>query len=246
MAFYDDTEYLYTDFWQDRQYEHQSEIIALEKLLGQKKFKVGADIGGGFGRLSRWLADRCDKVYLVEPSAKMRQLARAKLSQRHKIFVRAGLAENTNLPTSSVNLVVMVRVLHHLPDPKATFIEMQRILKPKGLLIIEFANSLHVLARLKSLLQGKPILPIPIERRSRERIAAGSIPFVNHHPLTIKKLLLQHNFKLLKTLSVSNLRSNTLKKIIPKTVLLDLESKLQQPLSAAYFGPSIFLLAQKS
>ncbi len=246
MAFYDDSQFLYTDFWQSRQYEHESEIMALEKLLGSKKFKVGADIGGGFGRLSRWLADRCDRVYLVEPSAKMRQLARSKVGKRPKIVVRSGQAENTNLPASSIDLVIMIRVLHHLPQPKTTFMEMQRILKPKGLLVIEFANSLHAVARIKSLLKGQPVLPIPIERRSQERIAAGSIPFVNHHPVIIKKLLLQHHFKLLQTLSVSNLRSEVMKKVIPKTLLLSLESKLQDTLSSAYFGPSIFILAQKS
>ncbi len=124
-------------------------------------------------------------------------------------------------------------------------IEAGRILKPNGLLVLEFANSLHMLARLNGWLTGKPILPIPVERRKEENIAAGTIPFVNHHPVTMQKMLARQGFKVVKILSVSNFRSPILKKIIPLQILLVLESIFQSLLSSFYFGPSIFILAQK-
>lgn len=246
MAYYDDPEYQYSDFWKTRLYEHQSEILALERLVGSRKVKVGVDVGGGFGRLTTWLIKRCDKVFLVEPSAKMRSLARKKLGGNSKVVIRPGFAEDTNLPNSVADLVVMVRVMHHLPQPSRTLLEMYRILKPGGYLVIEFASSTHALARLKSWVTRKPILPIPVERRSAERIAAGAISFVNHYPLTIKKLLIHNHFKIVDSLSVSNFRMSLAKKYVPHNILVGLESKLQKPLASVYFGPSMFLLAKKA
>ncbi len=245
MAYYDDPQFQYSDFWSSREYEHRSELIALDQLLGGRKFTTAVDIGGGFGRLTRWLAGRCQKVYLVEPSVKMRQLARKKLGQSPRIFIRAGQAQDTNLPKSCAELVIMVRVLHHLPNPGPAIEEIRRILKPKGLVVVEFANSLHFMARIKSWLTGRPILPGPVEKRHPGNIAAGTIPYVNHHPVAVQKQLLRQGFRILKILSVSNFRKPVVKKLIPINVLLGLESRSQESLAALYFGPSIFILAQK-
>ncbi len=245
MTYYDDTEFSYDQFWVGRQYEHQSEILALNKLIGPKKTNVVVDVGGGFGRLTNWLAARSQKVYLVEPSAKMRQAAKKYLIKFPRVEVRPGKAEDTNLPSRCADLVIMVRVLHHLPNPAAALTEAGRILKPQGLLVLEFANSLHMLARIRSWFIGRPIIPGPVERRSSLNIAAGTIPFVNHHPVAMQKLLTRQGFKRLQILSVSNFRSPFLKKIVPLQVLLLLESSFQHLVSSIYFGPSIFILAQK-
>ena len=123
--------------------------------------------------------------------------------------------------------------------------EARRILKPQGQLVLEFANSLHMLARVRSWLTGRPIIMSPVERRGVENIAAGTIPFVNHHPVAIQKLLKRQGFKVLQILSVSNLRSPLFKKIVPISVLLVLESIFQSLFSSFYFGPSIWVLARR-
>ena len=48
------------------------------------------------------------------------------------------------------------------------------------------------------------------------------------------------------TLSVSNLRSVRLKKLVPREVMLGAERVLQRPLASIYFGPSIFFLVRKA
>jgi hypothetical protein len=69
---------------------------------------------------------------------------------------------------------------------------------------------------------------------------------VNHNPRTVIKQLAHAGFKVKKTLSVSNLRSPVLKKIVPKSGMLALENLMQAPLAKTYFGPSTFFLIQKA
>ena len=246
-AHYDDKEFSYREYWQGRNYEHDSEILAIKKLLGRLHFQSAADIGGGYGRLIPLLAGFADKLTLVEPSARQLKIAENLLpSYSSGLVLKQGTATVSSLPDNSQDLVMLVRVMHHLPEPESSFQEIHRILKPGGLLILEFANSYHFKARVHSLLTGRPILLTPVERRSKINIHRRTIPFVNHAPATVQKLLTRSGFEIKKTLSVSNFRIPWLKKTLPHWLLLSLEKITQEFLAKGYFGPSIFILAQKS
>ena len=242
---YDDSSFSYADYWQGRDYEHASEILALTRFLDHMHFASAADIGGGYGRLTSFLVNYANRIFLVEPSAKQRRQAEKILSSKSKIALLPGTAQKTGLPNASQDLIIMIRVMHHLPEPQVAFQELYRILDPQGLLIIEFANSHHFKARLKSFLSGQPILPTPIEKRSPTNIKKHTIPFVNHSPVTIKKQLSHAGFSVEKILSVSNLRSPFLKSFIPFSLLITIERFLQPILASNFFGPSIFILARK-
>jgi hypothetical protein len=69
---------------------------------------------------------------------------------------------------------------------------------------------------------------------------------VNHNPKTVIKQLAHAGLKVEKTLSVSNLRSPSLKKILPKGAMLFTEKLLQPTLAKTYFGPSVFFLVKKA
>jgi SAM-dependent methyltransferase len=135
--------------------------------------------------------------------------------------------------------------MHHVTNADQVFSEMSRILKPKGLLIFEFANSSSFKSTLLANLTGKRILLTPMERRSAANIRNKTIPFVNHHPEMILKTLKKYNFIVEDMLSVSNFRLGFLKRIVPEHILLWVEDKLQRPLAKFYFGPSIFLKCRK-
>ncbi len=244
-AHYDDPSYSYEKYWTDRRYEHDSEVTAIQKFLDRKSFKISADIGGGFGRLTSLLAQYSQKTLLIEPSKKQRLLTANHLAKHTKIAVLPGSIERTGLTEGSLDLALVVRVMHHLPDPKKAFLELNRIIKPGGYLVLEFANSLNFKSRLHSLWTGQSILPSPIERRSNSNIRKQTIPFVNHHPETVLKALRSHNFEPVEILSVSNFRFVFFKRYIPKKLLLTLESVFQKTLSSLYFGPSIFILAKR-
>jgi ubiquinone/menaquinone biosynthesis C-methylase UbiE len=141
-AHYDDSLFSYPDYWIGRDYEHTSEVIALKNLLKSDYFESAADIGGGYGRLIPLLQKFAGKISLVEPSLKQRLQAKKFLDPRAKISIISGSAQKTGLKDNSQDLVVMIRVMHHLPQPQAVLKELHRILKPGGKLILEYANLL--------------------------------------------------------------------------------------------------------
>ncbi len=238
--FYDDPSFSYLDFWYERKYEHEAELFAMKKLLKAHKFTSVVDIGGGFGRLSTFLLLYAQDVTLVEPSKKQREVASTFVSD--KISVQDGSACATGLKDASCDLVVMVRVMHHLINPKDSFAEMKRIVKPGGYFILEFANSLNAKSRVKNL--------IHLRKTSRNPVRVNNygdwdVPFVNHHPSTVYNLLTQQGFVIEKVLSVSNVRSLLLKKVFPTRTLLFIERLTQSVLGLVHFGPSIFVLARR-
>jgi SAM-dependent methyltransferase len=64
---YDDPKYNYQDYWAGREYEHAAEEMAITRLLGKNRFTQAVDVGGGYGRLSKFLTKYADKVTLAEP-----------------------------------------------------------------------------------------------------------------------------------------------------------------------------------
>jgi SAM-dependent methyltransferase len=244
-AHYDDSSFFYEKYWQGREYENDSELIVLKKILGRRKFHTALDIGGGFGRLTSFLAGYSQKAILIEPSLKQRSLGKKYLSAYKNCSILGNTAQSIKLPAASSDLIILVRVMHHLPDPLPVFAELHRLLEPNGLLVLEFANSLHFKARIRSFLSGHPILLTPVERRSAANIRRHTIPFVNHHPFTVKKQLAKAGFIVTRTYSVSNFRSPFLKRILPLKILLTLEVWAQRALAPLYFGPSIFMVAKR-
>lgn len=242
---YDDPKYNYQDYWTGREYEHAAEEMAIKRLLKGQHFKNAVDVGGGYGRLSKYLTNFADKVTLAEPSQQQLDIAKIYLKDEPNVERKLLQAADLKMPDKSADLVLVVRVLHHLPDPASELKEISRILKPGGIFILEFANDAHFLNRVRYGVHGKRVPKTPVDIRSEANKNAGEIPFVNHHPKVIIKLLQENGFELETALSGSNLRSPRLKKILGKNVLLGLEKGLQPLLAPLYFGPSIWLRLRK-
>lgn len=236
--------YDYPRYWRSREYEDRAEKIALTRLLARvKKRNALVDIGGGFGRLAETYAPLFKKCLLVDTSQKLLNKAKKNLEGYKNITFKQGRVEKLPLNSSQFDAALMIRVVHHLPHPAKAIEEVVRVLKPKGYFILEFANKIHLKAILKAFLKGKidcllSHLPENISTRK-------SVFFFNYHPTHIKSLLLSNRFRIIKILSVSNFRASFFKKLIPSRFLLLLEFFLQPILSRLYFGPSIFILAQK-
>jgi ubiquinone/menaquinone biosynthesis C-methylase UbiE len=241
---YDDPKYNYQNYWTGREYEHAAEEMAIKRLLKGKHFNHAVDVGGGYGRLSKFLTNFADKVILAEPSQQQLDIAKIYLSDVTKVEQKHLQAADLKLPAGSIDLVLVVRVLHHLPDPAAEFAEIARVLKPGGIFILEFANDAHFLNRVRYGVRGKKVPRTPVDISTAAGKATGDI-FVNHHPKTIVKQLGEAGFSVETVLSGSNLRSPRLKKVLGKNVLLGLEKVLQPLLAPIYFGPSVWLKLTK-
>lgn len=238
---YDDPNYNYQDYWSGREYEHAAEEMAIRRLLKGKQFKHAVDVGGGYGRLSKFLTQFADKVTLAEPSQQQLDIAKIYLKDTHEVERKLLQAADLKMPKGSVDLVLVVRVLHHLPDPMVELQEISRVLKPGGTFILEFANDAHFLNRIRYAAHGKRVPSKPISIQDEAKVKAGELPFVNHHPKTIIKMLRDAGFELETVLSGSNLRSPSLKKVFGKRPLIALEKVLQPFLAPIYFGPSVWL-----
>lgn len=242
---YNDPKHNYLHYWDGRDYEHEAEVVALDKLLRKKHFKHAVDVGGGYGRLSAVLTQYADKVTLAEPSQQQLDIAKEYLKDFPTVDRKLMQADNLQFKDSSVDLVVVVRVLHHLPDPSAELAEIARILKPGGYFFFEFANYGNFKNRIKHIAKGKKLPLEPVDIRSAENRRDDEIPFVNHNPKTVRKQLAHAGLRVEKVLSVSNLRSPAIKKIVPRGGMLAIESLLQGSLSKTYFGPSTVFLVRK-
>lgn len=243
---YNDPSHNYLHYWKGRDYEHAAEELAIRRLLQNKHFKHAVDVGGGYGRLCVFLEKYADKVTLAEPSQQQLDIAKEFLKGHPEVDRKLLQADNLKFKDGSVDLVTMVRVMHHLPDPTAELAEIARVLSEDGYAIIEVANYAHGRNRLKHFLKGKKLPVEPVDIRSEAFRHEGEIPFVNHNPETVIKQFAHAGLKVERVLSVSNLRSPSLKKVMPRGLMLAIENSLQAALASSYFGPSIFFLVRKA
>lgn len=242
---YDNDNYNYRQYWQGRDYENASEEMAIKRFLRGKKFKSAADIGGGYGRLCILLEKYAAKVTLAEPSKVQLDMAKDFLKGHKAIDSKLMQADNLGFKDGSLDLVTMIRVMHHLPDPTKELKEIYRVLSDDGLFVLELANYAHARNRLKHLLKRQPLPRTPVDIRSAANRRDEEVAFVNHNPKTVIKQLDKAGFEISRILSVSNLRSPGLKKILPRPIMLSAERIMQSPFSRIYFGPSVFFLLKK-
>ncbi len=236
--------YDYPGYWKSRQYEDLAEKMALRKLLKRVPKGKIVDIGSGYGRLTRVYAPLFKRSLLIDPSEKLLQRAKIRLKKYQKITYKKGKVENLPVGEDQFDVALMIRVAHHLPRLEKAFQEAHRVLKPGGFFILEFANKIHLKSVLKALLTrrlGYLLSHVPENISTRQNVL-----FFNYHPTHIKSLLMTKGFKIIKTASVSNFRAKLFKKLLPFKPLLFLELCLQPILARFHFGPSIFILAQKS
>jgi len=243
--------YDYPSYWESRGYEHQAEFLAIKYFLTQiPSVKKVLEVGAGFGRLVPAYLFRARKVVLTDPSARVLGLARRKLKNEKNIeFIQSSLE---NLPVKfakkSFDLIVLVRVLHHLRDVSKSFTTIYSLTTNHGYFILEFANKNHLKAAVSQFVRGNFAFVSeyePKDIRCAKFIKAKTLPFFNYHPKYIEDQLKAAGFKIVDKLSVSNIRSPFIKKHFSTETLLALEKRLQKPLSFLNFGPSFFILAQK-
>lgn len=248
-AAYDTYDYL--SYWLGRGYEHKSEVAAIKDFLTKiNKLKTILEVGAGFGRLVDSYAFRAKKVIVSDPSSKLLKIARDRFTDKKKFkFIHSGLENlQEKIRGGSVDLIVVVRVIHHLQNLEESIETMCHLLKKGGYLILEYPNKRNWKAVIKAFLSGNFTFPLdifPKDLRSKQSVRKKTLPFFNYHPDKIERILKDENFSIIEKRSVSNLRSGPLKKILSTDTLISLEKILQKPLAYLSFGPSIFILARK-
>lgn len=240
----------YPSYWKTRDYEHISEVIALSNFLKNiKHSELTIDIGGGFGRLTPYYRSHAKEIILSDPSAKLLKLAKKRIKSDNIQFKHASFDKlPKKIKKNSADLVLLIRVLHHIDNPKEVIEVACQLLKKNGHFIIEFANKRHLKAAITEFFRGNFtfILDIfPKDIRSKSSKKKKTIPFFNYHPDKIRDILKNCGFQIIEERSVSNIRLPIIKKIVPLKIQLLIERVLQKPFAKYCLGPSIFILAQK-
>ena len=119
----------YEDWFVENKFAYLSELKALEEVI--PKNKKGIEIGVGSGLFAKPLGIK----FGVEPSAKMRKLA-----IERGIDVKEGVAENLPYQNNSFDFALMVTTICFVDDIEKSFLEIKRILKPMGKLILGFVD----------------------------------------------------------------------------------------------------------
>ncbi|MFQ5944903.1 MAG: class I SAM-dependent methyltransferase [Anaerolineae bacterium] len=222
-------------FWSGREYEDAVERIALGKLLPPAG-EVLADVGAGHGRLAD-LYSGFRTVILIDPARSVLEKAVAAWGDDPRfVFARANLSR-LPMDHATCDTIVTVRVLHHIPDLRAAFAEVHRVLRPGGAYVLEYANKRNL----------KEILRAAVGRSRRRPFAhapAEALPLhFTFHPAYVDGALRETRFRVERALAVSTFRIPFLKRWIPTTLLAKADGWLQEVGAPLKFTPSVFLRA---
>lgn len=225
-----------SEFWAGRDYEDTVERIALRKLLPAKGGRL-VEIGAAYGRLADLYAGY-EEVILLDPAKSQLREAQKRRGGDDRFVYVVGDASSLPLSTSRFDVVVTVRVLHHLTQVPAAFREIHRILRPEGRYILEYANKRNLKEIIRYLAGRSQRAPFAYEPVEYTRL------HFNFHPSYIDEGLREAGFHVERTLAVSSLRLNALKRLLPLSWLIRVDALLQSPTAALRLAPSIFLAAR--
>jgi len=117
-------------------------INVIEKFC--KKGKM-LEIGCAYGKFLYEAKKLGWKVYGLDISPYPLRFAR----KHYKLYVKVGTLDTVKYPSNFFDCVVMIEVIEHLSNPKKTLEEVNRILKPNGLIVIQTSNIDCLMSKLK-------------------------------------------------------------------------------------------------
>ena len=119
--------------------EEVREVAIARACLGPDS--VVADVGTGTGFMLAGMAPLVQKAYGFDNSPEMLEVAKAHLKGLANVELMVSEGGALPMPASSLDAVFANMYLHHVPDPAAAIVELARVLKPGGRLIITDMDS---------------------------------------------------------------------------------------------------------
>ncbi len=89
------------------------------------------EVGSGDGKVANLLHAEGVGVIGIEPL-----ISGAVITAQHGVRTYSGTLESLNLPSNSISAVGVFDVIEHIKDPKSLLLEIFRVLKPNGTLLI--------------------------------------------------------------------------------------------------------------
>ena len=133
-----------------------------------------------------------------------------------------------------------VRVLHHFGDPGPVLAELGRVVRPGGVLVLEYANKRNL----------KSIARRLLGRQSWSPFGLGAIEYrpihYDHAPVSVRRSLRAAGFRIERMRAASLFRLPGLSRRLPRMILVRAEGLLQEPLGSITPAPSVFVLARRT
>lgn len=229
-------------FWEDadRKYEDAADRMAIRRLLPDNIDQF-VDIAGGYGRLADEYLSRTKSATIFDYSKT--ELAQAKELYGDKVHTQAGDIYDLPFKSGTFDALMMIRATHHFKDMQRVSDELYRILKPGGVAVIEVANKKTLPKMFRYWFKKSDINPFSRDVAHLKDL--NSDGFYNYHPKYIEEVFQNSGFTIKKVLSVSNFRSNKLKKLFGTKNLIHLEKVAQTTLAPIRFAPSIYYKLKK-
>lgn len=124
------------DYFAWRKVRAEKAVRLVEKYQKISGTKI-LDIGCGYGSLAAVLASKKAVVTALDNDDHSLALAKKFLINK-KVSLERGRAEKMPFPGNSFDIVFLFDVIEHVQKPKIVINEAIRVLKPKGLIYIEF------------------------------------------------------------------------------------------------------------
>jgi ubiquinone/menaquinone biosynthesis C-methylase UbiE len=222
------------DFWegQGRDYEDLTERIALRCLLPLQGRRI-VHLGAGFGRMTNEL-DGYDQVIVLDYSRTMLKQAQAHLGTGERYVYVAADIYRLPLADGSCDAAVMERVIHHMANVPAALRQIRAVLAPNAPFVLEYASKRHLKAIIRYWLRRQDWNPFDLE----------PVEFVelnfDFHPAYMAQCLREAGFEACRRLALSYFRIGFLKRWVPTSLLVRLDSLLQHTGRFALYSPSVF------
>lgn len=246
IANYDTFDYDYAEYWKQRRYENDAEKTLLSRIFAKYQGRWFLDIGGSYGRLTSTYYHRYTNSIILDYSLATLQKNYESIKTKYpNTELIAANAYKMPFRPDAFNGALMVRVLHHIEKPEEYLEELKRILSNNAVYVQEFANKVHIKARIKALVTRdfKFFSTEPYQQPTSNNFEGTSegeeALFYNYHPKHIKELLLEKGFNTKQKHGCSYLRSQKLKKLIGEDAMLSIEKVLQSTLSWTNIPPSV-------
>lgn len=126
--------YDYSTVWRRRGIEDRAERELLSRWA---RGESGIELGGGFGRLTQVIEGRLGETFMLDFS--LSNLRRAESRLERTTLVRASL-ETLPFEDSVFDFVALVRVMQHVPEPRALLGEVVRVARDGGTFVLGIAN----------------------------------------------------------------------------------------------------------
>jgi SAM-dependent methyltransferase len=129
------------DRWAPTYDKEHNPLISLEEnitldLIGDVGNQRVLDVGCGTGRYCELLAKRGAKAVGIDPSPRMLEYAKRKITPNCKFELQLGRIEDTSFPSCHFDVVVSALTVGHLLELEPVIREVSRIIKNRGRFIV--------------------------------------------------------------------------------------------------------------